>query len=120
MGDNTSSISPMLHHSLLLQLGTTATLPKLLHTITHTEHGHIPELTILQAQEQRGIAGLAGEICKAFGVPEELVLHVLELQGPLQPTLLQRGFVQVKESLDDEDVILQEALDGHSAAGADG
>lgn len=78
-------------------------------------HGQVPELTILETQEQGGITSLSGEISKTFRVPEELVLHVLEMKGPLQPALLQRGFIQVKECLDDKDIVLQEALDGHSA-----
>lgn len=99
----------MLHHPTALSS----------HTATQGKHGQVPELTILETQEQGGIASLGGEISKAFRVPEELVLHVLEMQGPLQPALLQRGFIQVKECLDDKDIVLQEALDGHSAAVAD-
>lgn len=59
------------------------------HTTVHGGHGQVPELTILETQEQGGVASLSGEISKAFRVPEELVLHVLEMKGPLQPALLQ-------------------------------
>lgn len=89
------------------------------HPTIHRTRGKVPELTILETQEQGGIASLSAEISKAFRVPEELVLHVLEMKGPLQPALVQRGFIQVKECLDDKDIVLQEALDGHSAAVAD-
>lgn len=83
-GDNSSSISPRPHNPMAWS--SSPALPRLPHTRTH---GHVPELTTLQTQEQRGITSLTGEIRKAFGVPEELVLHVLELQSPLQPVLLQ-------------------------------
>lgn len=45
---------------------------------------------------------------------------MLELQGPLQPALVQGSFVEVEETLDDEDVVLQEPMNGSSAAMAGG
>lgn len=45
-------------------------------------------------------------------IPEELVLFALKGDGPPQPHLIKGALIQIKQALDQEGVVIGEALDG--------
>src|SRR4030095_12204526 len=61
-------------------------------------------------QNARIITG-AGEIAAVLVVPEEPVLCRLQLLGQAQPSHVERGLIQVEQSLDVKSITLGEAAD---------
>src|SRR6476620_4986859 len=66
-------------------------------------------------QNARIITG-AGEIAAVLVVPEEPVLRRLQLLGQAQPFHVERGLIQVEQSLDVKSIIFGEAADLRGAA----
>lgn len=69
-------------------------------------------LTLFEGQQYGGVWRVTTKVATSLGIPEELVLSVLELLSPLKPPNCVCSFRQVQETTHHECIVIQESSNG--------